>query len=184
LHGIYIVAENAHGLVLVDMHAAHERITYEQLKKSFDEAAVKSQLLLVPETCTLSEQEVIQVEDHLQDFQRLGFELQVTGPESIAIRRVPTLLQNTDTGDLVRDVLADLLAAGSSDRLQANINEVLSTMACHGSVRANRRLNRDEMNALLRSMEVTERSDQCNHGRPTWIQLDVESLDRLFLRGR
>jgi DNA mismatch repair protein MutL len=184
LHGVYILAENANGLVLVDMHAAHERITYEQLKKSFDSSEVKSQLLLVPESCALSEREVIQVEERLEDFARLGFELQVTGPESIAIRRVPTLLQNTNIGDLIRDVLADLIAGGGSDRLQANINEVMSTMACHGSVRANRILNRDEMNALLRAMETTERSDQCNHGRPTWIQLDMQSLDRLFLRGR
>ena len=184
IHGIYILAENAHGLILVDMHAAHERITYEQLKKSWDNDSVKSQLMLVPESCSLSEQEVTQVEEHLAEFRQLGFELQVTGPESIAIRRVPALIQNTDVADLIRDVLSDLQAAGSSDRLQASINEVLSTMACHGSVRANRILNRDEMNALLRSMEVTERSDQCNHGRPTWIQLDMETLDRLFLRGR
>ena len=184
LHGVFILAENAQGLVLVDMHAAHERITYEQLKKSWDRESVKSQLLLVPESCSLSEQEVAQVEENLNEFEKLGFELQITGPESIAIRRVPTLIQNTNIGDLVRDVLSDLLAAGSSDRLQASINEVLSTMACHGSVRANRSLNKDEMNALLRSMEVTERSDQCNHGRPTWIQLDMDSLDRLFLRGR
>jgi len=184
LHGVYILAENANGLILVDMHAAHERITYEQLKKSWDCESVKSQLLLVPESCSLSEQEIAQVEEHLEEFEQLGFEIQVTGPESIAIRRVPTLIQNTNTADLVRDVLADLIAAGSSDRMQASMNEVLSTMACHGSVRANRILNREEMNALLRSMEATERSDQCNHGRPTWVQLDMESLDRLFLRGR
>lgn len=184
LHGVYILAENAHGLVLVDMHAAHERITYERLKRGLANDGIKSQALLVPETVHVSEREADIAEQESAALAALGFECDRSGPESLTIRKVPTLLQKGDITALVKDVLSDLLADGSSSRVESEFDEVLSSMACHGSVRANRRLELPEMNALLRDMEITERSAQCNHGRPTWIQLDMQSLDRLFLRGR
>ena len=184
LHGVYILAENAQGLILVDMHAAHERITYERLKTACQNQSVNSQLLLVPETLHASEREIACVEQHSTGLGELGFELQVTGPESLVIKRVPALLQNADVPALIRDLLSDLVALGHSNRLQDSMDEVLSTIACHGSIRANRQLTLAEMNALLRQMEETERSDQCNHGRPTWVALDMAGLDRLFLRGR
>ncbi|TVP91865.1 MAG: DNA mismatch repair endonuclease MutL [Pseudomonadaceae bacterium] len=184
LHGVYILAENAQGLVVVDMHAAHERITYERLKLAMADEGLRSQPLLVPESLALSQREVDCAEEHADWFQRLGFALQRMGPESIAIREIPALLRQADAEQLVRDVLADLLEYGSSDRIQAHQNELLSTMACHGSVRANRRLTHAEMNALLRDMEQTERSGQCNHGRPTWTAMSMAELDKLFLRGR
>ncbi|MDX1569652.1 MAG: DNA mismatch repair endonuclease MutL [Xanthomonadales bacterium] len=184
LHGIYILAENRQGLVLVDMHAAHERITYERLKASHAGEGVRSQLLLVPENLAVSAREAEFVETHGEAFTELGFELDRIGMESIRIRRIPSLLQRAEASELVRDVLADLNEYGSSSRVEEHINTLLSTMACHGSVRANRRLTIPEMNALLRDMERTERSGQCNHGRPTWVQLPLADLDRLFLRGR
>ena len=184
LKGIYILAENAHGLVLVDMHAAHERITYECLKVAMDSEGLRGQPLLVPESLAVSEREADCAEEHGGWFSRLGFELQRLGPESLAIRQVPALLKQAEATQLVRDVLADLLEYGTSDRIQAHLNELLGTMACHGAVRANRRLTLPEMNALLRDMEITERSGQCNHGRPTWTQLGLDELDKLFLRGR
>lgn len=184
LRGIYILAENAQGLVLVDMHAAHERITYERLKAAMASEGLRGQPLLVPESLVLSQREADCAEEHTEWFQRLGFELQRLGPETLAIRQTPALLRQAEAGQLVRDVLADLLEYGSSDRIQAHLNELLATMACHGAVRANRRLTLPEMNALLRDMERTERSGQCNHGRPTWTQLGMDELDRLFLRGR
>jgi len=184
LHGVFILAENATGLVLVDMHAAHERIVYEQLKQTWVEDRVRSQRLLVPERIPVSRREVGALEGHAADLGRLGFELGMAGPESILIRAVPTLLANSDSTGLVRDLLADLVELGRSERIETAIDGLLSTIACHGSVRANRRLNIDEMNRLLRDMERTERSDQCNHGRPTWVQMDMKSLDRLFLRGQ
>ncbi len=184
LKGIYILAENAHGLVLVDMHAAHERITYERLKVAMDSEGLRGQPLLVPESLAVSEREADCAEEHGGWFSRLGFELQRLGPESLAIRQVPALLKQAEATQLVRDVLADLLEYGTSDRIQAHLNELLGTMACHGAVRANRRLTLPEMNALLRDMEITERSGQCNHGRPTWTQLGLDELDKLFLRGR
>ena len=184
LKGIYILSENATGLVLVDMHAAHERITYERLKLAMASEGLRGQPLLVPESLALSEREADCAEEHESWFQRLGFELQRLGPESLAIRQIPALLKQADAAGLVRDVLADLLEYGSSDRIQAHLNELLATMACHGAVRANRRLTLPEMNGLLRDMEQTERSGQCNHGRPTWTQLALDDLDRLFLRGR
>ena len=184
LKGVYILAENAQGMVLVDMHAAHERITYERLKTAMASEGLRGQPLLVPESIALSQREADCAEEHGQWFQMLGFELQRLGPETLAIRQIPSLLKQAEATRLVRDVLADLLEYGTSDRIQAHLNELLATMACHGAVRANRRLTVPEMNALLRDMEHTERSGQCNHGRPTWTQLGMDELDKLFLRGR
>lgn len=184
LKGIYILAENAVGLVLVDMHAAHERIMYERLKVAMASEGLSGQPLLVPETLALSQREADCAEEHAQWFQRLGFELQRLGPETLAIRQIPALLKQAQANRLVQDVLADLMEYGTSDRIQAHLNELLGTMACHGAVRANRRLAIPEMNALLRDMENTERSGQCNHGRPTWTQMGLDDLDKLFLRGR
>ncbi|MCY1495813.1 DNA mismatch repair protein MutL [compost metagenome] len=184
LKGIYILAENAQGLVLVDMHAAHERITYERLKVAMASEGLKGQPLLVPESIAVSQREADCAEEHGEWFRRLGFELQRLGPETLAIRQIPALLKQAEASQLVRDVLSDLLEYGTSDRIQAHLNELLGTMACHGAVRANRRLTQPEMNALLRDMEHTERSGQCNHGRPTWTQLGMDDLDKLFLRGR
>ncbi|MEO5559793.1 MAG: DNA mismatch repair endonuclease MutL [Dokdonella sp.] len=184
LHGIYVLAENAHGLVLVDMHAAHERITYEKLKTAQDGDGIRAQMLLVPLTLAVSEREAAVVEEQGERFSALGFDIVRSGPQSVAVRRIPVLLDGADVAQLVRDVIADLAVHGHSRRVEESANELLSTMACHGSVRANRRLNLLEMNALLREMEVTERSGQCNHGRPTWVQLAIPELDRLFMRGR
>lgn len=184
LHGIYVLAQNAHGLVLVDMHAAHERITYEHLKTAWDSQQVTSQPLLVPLTVAVSRREADAAEAQTETFRALGFEVGRMGPESLVIRAVPALLRHADVEALLRDVLADLLEHGQSARVQQSINELLGTMACHGSVRANRRLTVPEMNALLRDMERTERSGQCNHGRPTWVQLSIDQLDRLFMRGQ
>lgn len=184
LKGIYILAENSEGLVLVDMHAAHERIVYERLKLAMASEGLRGQPLLVPQSMALSEAEADCAEEHADWFARLGFELQRMGNESLAIRQIPALLKQAQAENLVRGVLADLMEFGTSDRIQAHINELLATMACHGSVRANRQLSLPEMNALLRDMEVTERSGQCNHGRPTWTQLGLTELDGLFLRGR
>ncbi|MGP3791856.1 DNA mismatch repair endonuclease MutL [Pseudomonas sp. B392_1p] len=184
LKGVFILAENAQGLVLVDMHAAHERITYERLKIAMVSEGLRGQPLLVPESLAVSQREADCAEEHQEWFQRLGFELQRLGPESLAVRQIPALLKQAQATRLVQDVLADLLEYGSSDRIQAHLNELLATMACHGAVRANRRLTLPEMNALLRDMENTERSGQCNHGRPTWTQLGMDDLDKLFMRGR
>ncbi|MDP9938419.1 DNA mismatch repair endonuclease MutL [Ectopseudomonas alcaliphila] len=184
LKGVYILAENAQGLVVVDMHAAHERITYERLKHAMASEGLRGQPLLVPESIALSQREADCAEEHGEWFQRLGFELQRLGEETVAIRQIPALLKQAEATQLVRDVLADLLEYGTSDRIQAHLNELLATMACHGSVRANRRLTIPEMNALLRDMEQTERSGQCNHGRPTWTQLSMDQLDKLFMRGQ
>ncbi|HET7610918.1 MAG TPA: DNA mismatch repair endonuclease MutL [Rhodanobacteraceae bacterium] len=184
LAGIYILAENAHGLVLVDMHAAHERVTYEKLKAARDANRVRSQQLLVPEAIAVSEREATAAEEHAAMLAACGFELDRSGPRQVTARRIPALLEGADASCLARDVLAELAEHGSSRRLEELQNELLSTMACHGSVRAHRRLTLPEMNALLREMEATERSGQCNHGRPTWTQLSVAELDKLFLRGR
>ncbi|ERH53011.1 DNA mismatch repair protein MutL [Ectopseudomonas chengduensis] len=184
LKGVYILAENAQGLVVVDMHAAHERITYERLKNAMASEGLRGQPLLVPESIALSQREADCAEEHGEWFQRLGFELQRLGEETVAIRQIPALLKQAEATQLVRDVLADLLEYGTSDRIQAHLNELLATMACHGAVRANRRLTIPEMNALLRDMEQTERSGQCNHGRPTWTQLSMDQLDKLFMRGQ
>ncbi|PTQ68720.1 DNA mismatch repair endonuclease MutL [Pseudomonas sp. GV071] len=184
LKGVYILAENAVGMVLVDMHAAHERITYERLKIAMASEGLSGQPLLVPESIAVSQREADCAEEHAAWFQRLGFELQRLGPETLAIRQIPALLKQAEANRLVHDVVADLMEYGTSDRIQAHLNELLGTMACHGAVRANRRLTIPEMNGLLRDMESTERSGQCNHGRPTWTQLGMDDLDKLFMRGR
>jgi DNA mismatch repair protein MutL len=184
LKGIYILAENARGLVLVDMHAAHERITYEHLKRSYGDEGIRSQPLLVPQTLAVSQADADEAERRRDWFAALGFEIDRQGPEQLLIRQVPALLADVDIAVLVRDVLSDCRSHGRSRRIEEAVNGLLSTMACHGSVRANRQLTLAEMNALLRDMERTERSGQCNHGRPTWVQLDTRELDALFLRGR
>ena len=184
LHGIFVLAENPHGLVLVDMHAAHERITYERLKSARDGEGIRSQPLLVPMSLAVSEREADLAEQHADTLAAHGFELRRAGPQSLSVRSVPTLLADLDAKALVLGVLSDLREHGQTRRLEEARNELLSTLACHTSVRANRRLSLPEMNALLRDMEATERSGQCNHGRPTWVQLSKSELDRLFLRGR
>lgn len=184
VHGVYILAENADGMVLVDMHAAHERITYERLKRMRDDTGIRSQPLLVPQALAVSSREVNAALNAVDELAALGFVLEAGGEEQLVIREVPIALAQANLESLVRDVLSDLLEYGSSDRIAAHMDEILSTMACHGSVRANRRLTVPEMNALLRDMEITERSGQCNHGRPTWVQLSMSELDKLFLRGR
>jgi DNA mismatch repair protein MutL len=184
LKSIYVLAENEHGMVLVDMHAAHERITYEKLKNGRVTSSLRSQMLLVPLSIAVSAREAAAAEEHAEALADWGLELSRSGPSGVVVRRVPSLLESADVAQLTRDVLAELAQHGSSRRLEELENELLSTMACHGSVRAGRRLGLPEMNALLREMEATERSAQCNHGRPTWVQLSLGELDRLFLRGR
>jgi DNA mismatch repair protein MutL len=184
LLGTYILAQDREGLVIVDMHAAHERITYERLKHGLEEARITSQPLLLPLTLAVTAREAALAETHQQEFDRLGFDVARRGPESLQVRAVPALLRDADVKQLVLDVLADLSRFGASNRVEEVRNELLATLACHTSVRANRSLSVAEMNALLREMERTERSDQCNHGRPTWTRLAMGDLDRLFLRGR
>jgi len=184
LKNIYVLAENTDGLILVDMHAAHERITYERLKAGRACSNLRSQMLLVPLSMAVSTREAAAAEEHAEALAEWGLELSRSGPTAVVVRRIPALLEGADVAQLSRDVLSELAQHGSSRRLQELENELLSTMACHGSVRAGRRLSLPEMNALLREMEATERSGQCNHGRPTWIQLSVAELDKLFMRGR
>ena len=184
LHGVYILAQNDCGLVMVDMHAAHERITYERLKEEWQTDSVITQPLLVPEQLRVSRGEADLAEESVSLFRKVGLEVDRTGPEALVVRRVPALLNRSDAGSLVRDVLSDVAEHGRSTRVEETVNRLFATMACHGSVRANRRLSIEEMNALLRDMERTAMSGQCNHGRPTWTQLSLTELDRLFLRGR
>ena len=184
IHGVYIVAQNEHGMILVDMHAAHERVTYERLKRAHRERDVRVQPLLVPIPVEVSEREADVCEQRASDLERLGLGVDRSGPETLIVRRVPSLLADADAARLLRDVLSDLCEHGASSRIEENINAILSSMACHGSVRANRALSLDEMNALLRDIEKTERGGQCNHGRPTWAQLGMEQLDKLFKRGQ
>jgi DNA mismatch repair protein MutL len=184
LKGIYILAENSGGLIIVDMHAAHERIVYERMKQNALQEDVIAQPLLVPIAFNVSQAEADLVEENTGFFSHLGFNVERLGPEQIRLRAIPALLKNADSEQLLRDVLADLAEHGSSQRIEEFQNEMLSTMACHASVRANRLLSLDEMNALLRDIEQTERSGQCNHGRPTWKQLSIDQLDKFFLRGQ
>ncbi|WP_456376576.1 DNA mismatch repair endonuclease MutL [Thiolapillus sp.] len=184
LHGVYILAQNAVGLLIVDMHAAHERITYERLKQSLDSQGIRSQTLLVPVSVRVSLREVQLAMENRELLKELGLEINQLDTDALVVRAMPALLEGADAEILVRDLLSDLVTHGSSGRIRAAIDEVLSTMACHGSVRANRRLALEEMNALLRDIENTERSGQCNHGRLTWTQLSMAELDKLFLRGR
>ncbi|MGB5577686.1 MAG: DNA mismatch repair protein MutL, partial [Woeseiaceae bacterium] len=184
LSGIYILAENRDGLVVVDMHAAHERIVYEKLKRGYDDRDLVRQPLLVPETVSVSESEANLVEQSGHILEKLGLVVDRSGPTSLTIREVPALLRNADAESLLRDVLSDVSESGRSNRIDDVSDDYLATMACHHSVRANRILTTAEMNALLREMEQTEHADQCNHGRPTWTTITLSELDRLFLRGR
>ena len=184
LHGVFILAQNANGLIVVDMHAAHERITYERMKTDFYQKGIVAQPLLVPMNIAVSQKEADIAESCADGLLKFGLRLERSGPESIIVRQVPVILQNVDVAFLVRDLLSDMIEYGYSDQLENAANELMSSMACHGSVRANRVLTVPEMNALLRDMEATERSGQCNHGRPTWTALSMNELDKLFLRGR
>jgi DNA mismatch repair protein MutL len=203
VQGIYILAENENGLVIVDMHAAHERLLYEKMKKTFAGnntvphsgrkhvevnseigSRLSQQLLLVPLTLQFSEREANLIEAELSFFLELGFKVERIGKESIIIREVPSLLAEGPVDQLIRDIVSDLLTYGKSTRVEENINHLLGTLACHSAIRAHHRLTIPEMNELLRNMEVTEHSSQCNHGRPTCVQLTLEELDKLFLRGR
>jgi len=184
LHGIYILAQNEKGLIIVDMHAAAERITYEKLKTAYEQEGIAAQNLLVPVTLNLSDAQINVAAEHSSWFQTLGFELQILGEESLAIRQIPALLSQSGAQKLVIEVIDELSKYQISSKIQDSIHQILATMACHGSVRANRILTIPEMNALLRDMERTNRSDQCNHGRPTWVQMTTKQLDQLFLRGQ
>jgi DNA mismatch repair protein MutL len=184
LHGVYILAQNQHGLIIVDMHAAHERITYEHMKNACDSQSVKAQPLLVPVSIAVSQAEAACAEEQADALAELGFEIERVADESVVVRQVPSILSRANIEQLVRDVLADVREHGQSERISAYRDELLSTMACHGAVRANRQLSTAEMNALLRDMERTERSGQCNHGRPTWVYQSMADLDKLFMRGR
>ena len=184
LHGVFILAQNDQGLVIVDTHAAHERITYERMKRALADEGLKTQTLLVPISVALSHTEVDYAEDNKTALLELGLEIERVSDEALVVRKVPALLRDSDIEQLVRDVISDLIKFGTTDLINSKQDDLISTMACHGSVRANRQLTIQEMNALLRDMETTERSGQCNHGRPTWVFKSLAELDKLFLRGR
>ncbi|MBT9539286.1 DNA mismatch repair endonuclease MutL [Thiobacillus sp.] len=184
LHGVYVLAQNTQGLVLVDMHAAHERVVYEKLKAALDARAVPAQTLLIPVALTVDARDVAEISPHLEGLRGIGFEVSITSPTSVAVRSVPWLLKNADPVELTRAVLHEVAEFGVARLLADRRNELLATLACHGAVRANRHLTLPEMNALLREMEATERAGQCNHGRPTWFQISLRELDAMFMRGR
>lgn len=184
LHGIYILAQNKKGLVIVDMHAAHERITYERMKVSLMGDGLRKQTLLVPLSVTLSASEVTHAEENQKALRELGLEIERASDEALVVRQIPALLKGSNIEQLIRDVISDFIRYGSSDLIKSHQDDLISTMACHGSVRANRKLTLPEMNALLRDMEATERSGQCNHGRPTWVFKALDELDKMFLRGQ
>jgi DNA mismatch repair protein MutL len=183
LHGIYVLAQNTKGLVVVDMHAAHERIMYEKLKRALDARAVPTQALLIPVTVTADERDVAAIGDHAEALQNIGFDIHPIAANTVAVRAVPALLKDADPLALTRDLLREIREYGVTRLITERRNELLSTLACHGAVRANRKLTIPEMNALLREMEATERAGQCNHGRPTWFQLAMNDLDKWFRRG-
>jgi DNA mismatch repair protein MutL len=184
LSGIYVLAQNDRGLIVVDMHAAHERILYERLKQAFDNRQVASQPLLIPVVFAATALEISAAEEARDALAGMGFEIAAVSPTHLAVRALPTMLKDADTETLAREVLKDIREFGISEAMTAQRNQLLATLACHGAVRANRRLMLPEMNALLRDMEATERADQCNHGRPTWFQLSLAELDKLFMRGK
>jgi DNA mismatch repair protein MutL len=184
IHGVYVLAQNQEGLVLVDMHAAHERIMYEKLKTALDQQAIASQPLLIPVAISADALDVAAAAEHADTLAAMGFEIAPLSPVSLAIRAVPQLLQDADPAQLARDLLRELRESGASHVLTEQRNVLLGTLACHSAVRANRQLSITEMNALLRDMETTERANQCNHGRPTWFQISLAELDKMFMRGK
>ena len=184
LKGIYILAENEKGLILVDMHAAHERILYEEMKTAMQAGHLIAQPLLIPITVQVTEREANQTEEHINLFNSLGLVVERIGPETLIIKQVPEVLKKADVAQIIHDIIADLSSLGESKRLEETIHHMMGNMACKSAIKAKHRLTLPEMNAILRAMEVVPRSGQCNHGRPTWIQLTLEELDKFFLRGR
>ena len=184
IHGVYILSQTRDGMIIVDMHAAHERIVYEKLKQSLNQNTIPRQALIVPIPLVLNAEDLITAEEHQQLLDQIGFDFSITGPESLVLRSIPTLVDSANSGELVSQLLHDIREYGGSRVLTESLNDTLATLACHSSVRANRKLTIEEMDTLLRDMEVTERSDQCNHGRPTWHQITIADLDKKFMRGK
>jgi DNA mismatch repair protein MutL len=184
VHETYIIAQTADGIVIVDQHAAHERLVYEAMKRQMEEGGVRRQALLIPDIVEMSEDEAGRILDRADDLGALGLEVEAFGPGAVCVRATPALFGEMDTAGLLRDLADDFAEYDAGLALKERFEEVMGNMACRSSVRAGRRLNGEEMNALLRQMEATDRADQCNHGRPTWVQLSIEELDRLFMRGK